>query len=91
MVVDKISPADRFQVLALLKNIKLYLETCDISTPAIYDEPLVTINNLIYTIDDINIVQQATQGVERKRRLKAARAHKSLEISFEDAPTTVVR
>ena len=64
-MVDKVSPADRFQVLALLKNVRQYLQTCDIQSSAAFDEPLVTVNNLIYSIEDINILRQNIKGVAK--------------------------
>lgn len=68
LVVDKIPTGDRYQVLALLKNIKHYLETGDLSHSATFDEPLVTVTNLIHSIDDLNILKQSTtlQGIVKK-------------------------
>ncbi|XP_067942837.1 zinc finger protein 699-like [Watersipora subatra] len=79
LVVDKVSPPDRYQALALLKNIKEYLHNCDVPSTAVFDEPLITINKLIHTIDDLNIIKlSSSQGVPKSSK---GITSKSLETS----------
>lgn len=56
-------------MLALLKNIKQYLEAYDTSSSVVFDEPLVTVNQLIYTIEDVNIVKQKV-GLKKSPKVK---------------------
>lgn len=56
LVADKVSPADKIQLVTLLKGTFQYLVTATplTSTTVVYDDPLITIRNLISSIEGTN-------------------------------------
>lgn len=75
MVADKLSPADRMQVLILLKGIQQYLQSADIfanSGQSVYDEPLVVIRNLSMAIEEMNYAKFDEKILCTKKALSAS-------------------
>lgn len=58
LVADKIGPADRYMIIALLKNIKGYLERYETLPNVVFDDPVVTIQNLLHSFEDVNALKQ---------------------------------
>lgn len=90
LVLDKIGPADRYMIIALLKNIKGYLERFESLSDVVYDDPVITIQNLLHSIEDVNAVKQplSTTAVAPSKATSAARKAVKAEVTFsqpEDA------
>ena len=53
LVLDKVSAADRVQILTILQTIQGYLTNADVLSIAVpYDEPVKVLSNLIVTIEE---------------------------------------
>lgn len=70
-IADKLTPADRFHVIVLLRSVHHYLSTGDISSfqaNICYDDPMITIEKLISSIENLNLTQpiEVVTAAEKK-------------------------
>lgn len=72
LMADKLQPQDQLQVLALLKNIKDYLKRGDMMVSQVrYDEPLITVEKLVASIDDYILSKPQPSIIKGKKSLTA--------------------
>lgn len=87
LVVDKVGPADRCQVLMILRGIVSYVEKFDTSLDIVYDDPLITLRNLIHTVEDVGAAKDPlpTAHDTQKGKSYAKRALK-VEVNHTSSP-----
>ena len=92
LVADKVSPADRCQILMLLNGIISYVEKFDTSEDVVYEDPLVTLKNLVHTIEDVSSVKEPLPRHVKTEKNKSAVNHprKAAVTRGSEAPKQVV-